>query len=107
MTAPVCASDSRSKTPGIVGSPGKWPVKKGSLTVTFFAARQYLPGTSSRTLSMRRNGYRCGRSWLISWMSRLICHPPYARRRLHVQRVPGLDCNHTGTETAADEREVP
>jgi hypothetical protein len=37
-SAAACASASSISTPGITGRCGKWPVKKGSLIVTFFSA---------------------------------------------------------------------
>src|SRR5579872_200974 len=56
----TCAIDSMSRTPGITETPGKWPWKNGSFTVTFLMPTARLPGSSSTTLSTRRNGYRCG-----------------------------------------------
>ena len=52
-------------TPGITGFPGKCPIKCGSFIVTFFLATHFTPGSSSSTVSMRRNGLRCGRISII------------------------------------------
>jgi hypothetical protein len=54
--ADACASASSISTPGITGRCGKWPTKKGSLTVTFFNARMRLPASTSSTRSTSRNG---------------------------------------------------
>ena len=43
--APVCAIASICKTPGMTGSPGKWPGKNGSLKVTFLMPRMEVLGT--------------------------------------------------------------
>lgn len=64
-TAPVCAKASIISTPGITGFPGKCPIKCGSFIVTFFLATHFTPGSSSSTVSMRRNGLRCGRISII------------------------------------------
>src|SRR5439155_96921 len=64
--APACAIDSIVNTPGMTGVDGKWPLKNGSLIVTFFSATIRLSGSTSRTRSTRRNGYRCGRIRMIS-----------------------------------------
>ena len=39
----------------MIGNPGKWPAKKGSLMVTFLMATSFLPSIET-TRSMSRNG---------------------------------------------------
>src|SRR5258708_39281466 len=56
-------------TPGITGRCGKWPVKNGSLKVTFLSARMLSPGRHSSTRSTIRNGKRCGSCRRIALMS--------------------------------------
>ena len=56
MMAPAWAIASITRTPGMMGSPGKWPWKKGSFMVTFFMATSRLAGSNSTTLSINRNG---------------------------------------------------
>ena len=41
---PACAIASICSTPGITGTPGKWPWKNGSLNVTFLSATHALVG---------------------------------------------------------------
>src|SRR5262249_21019387 len=47
-------------TPGITGSPGKWPAKKSSEPVTFFVATSPSFGSCSSTRSSSTNGYWLG-----------------------------------------------
>ena len=51
----ICFMDSSTRTPGMMGSPGKCPWKKGSLIVTFFNPTTRSSPTS-RTRSTSRNG---------------------------------------------------
>ena len=53
---PVCARASIMRTPGMMGFPGKWPGKKGSLKVTFFMPTIRFNGSYSVTRSTRRKG---------------------------------------------------
>src|SRR4030042_5139921 len=53
------------RTPGITGSPGKCPWKKGSLTVTFFIPAIRLPSSSSMMRSTNKKGYRWGKTSII------------------------------------------
>src|SRR6185437_13894404 len=53
---PTCAMASMISTPGMIGCPGKWPWKNGSLIVTFFRPTMRLPGSISSTRSTSRNG---------------------------------------------------
>ena len=46
----------RTGRPGMIGAPGKWPWKCGSLTVTSLTPVALRPGTTSRTRSIIRNG---------------------------------------------------
>src|SRR5207248_8647617 len=66
--APAWAMDSIVNTPGMTLAPGKWPLKNGSLIVTFLSATMRLSWSTSRTRSTRRNGYRCGKIRMISAM---------------------------------------
>src|SRR5438477_7051061 len=65
----ACAIASRISTPGMIGRCGKCPGKYGSFTETFFSATMRLPGSSSLTLSIIRNGKRCGRCAMTSLTS--------------------------------------
>ena len=56
ITADVWAIASTMVTPGMTGSPGKWPWKCGSLQVTILTPTPPSWGTMSRTRSMNRNG---------------------------------------------------
>ena len=51
-------------------SPGKWPWKYGSLTLTAFQPVALSNGTMSVSRSTNRNGARCGSSFLICSISR-------------------------------------
>ena len=55
-SAALCAMASTIRTPGITGRVGKWPVKYGSLIVTFLSVRMVLPGSSESTRSTSRIG---------------------------------------------------
>ena len=55
-TPAACARASTMSTPGMIGCPGQWPRKNGSLTLTFLMATALRPGSSSSTLSTSRNG---------------------------------------------------
>ena len=59
-SAPVWAMASMIMTPGMTGSIGKWPGKKGSLWVTFLMPVIEVFGTKSSALSISRKGYRWG-----------------------------------------------
>src|SRR5882724_7261936 len=65
----ACAIASRISTPGMIGRCGKCPGKYGSFTETFFRATMRLPGSSALTLSIIRNGKRCGRCAMTSLTS--------------------------------------
>ena len=65
---PHCAIASICNTPGITGSCGKCPWKKGSFDVMFFIPTIDV-GPSSITLSTSCMGYLCGRSSLILFTS--------------------------------------
>ena len=54
------ASDSRMRTPGITGCPGKWPAKKSSAPVTFLKATSRPSRSCSTMRSTRTNGYWVG-----------------------------------------------
>ena len=54
-TPAVCAMASMISTPGITGKSGKWPVKNGSLSVTFLIPTMR-SGSSSTMRSTSRNG---------------------------------------------------
>jgi len=56
MKMATWAIASRIITPGMMGLPGKWPVKNGSFTVTFFRPSARFPGSTSRIRSTMRNG---------------------------------------------------
>jgi hypothetical protein len=47
-SAQAWAMASSISTPGMTGRPGKWPVKNGSLTLTFLMARIVLPAGRCR-----------------------------------------------------------
>ena len=64
-TAPVWARASRMSTPGMMGCPGKWPVKKGSFMVTHLMPVAFTPGSHSVILSTSRKGGRWGRISMI------------------------------------------
>ena len=68
---PTCAIASTIKTPGMIGLWGKCPGKKLSLMVTFLTPMAYDPCSISKTLSTNKNGYRCGKSFMMASMS--IC----------------------------------
>ncbi len=55
-SAEACASASSISTPGITGRLGKWPMKNGSLMVTFFTALMRTPFSISSTRSTSRMG---------------------------------------------------
>src|SRR5579859_989637 len=63
------------RTPGMIGRPGKWPWKNGSLNVTFLMPTALSSGTRSTSLSINRNGYRCGKSSMIWRISRSGADP--------------------------------
>ena len=65
---PVCAIASICNTPGITGSPGKWPTKKGSFIVTFLTPIMVL-SSKCITLSTNKKGGRCGNVLKISVVS--------------------------------------
>ena len=71
INPPTCAIASTIKTPGMIGLWGKCPGKKLSLMVTFLTPMAYEPCSISKTLSTKRNGYRCGKSFMMASMS--IC----------------------------------
>src|SRR5438874_8984742 len=100
----TCAIASRSSTPGMIGRPGKWPGKNGSLMVTFFKPRPRCPGSISSIRSTRRNGKRCGRRVSISSMS--IARSPKLVRGRQVQRVARLHRDDGGIQPGADERQI-
>ena len=52
----VWAMASTISTPGMTGSIGKWPGKKGSLWVTFLMPVIEVAGTKSSALSTSRKG---------------------------------------------------
>ncbi len=54
--APVWAMASTIRTPGMTGSIGKWPGKKGSLWVTFLMPTIEVAATKSSALSTSRKG---------------------------------------------------
>ena len=54
--AAVCAIASMIKTPGMIGRPGKWPAKYGSLTVTFLMPTALVSAVTSTTRSIIKNG---------------------------------------------------
>ena len=54
------------RTPGIIGVPGKCPVKYGSFTLTFLRPTADSFGVSSVTFSIIWNGGRCAIFSLIS-----------------------------------------
>ena len=66
---PTCAIASTIKTPGMIGLCGKCPGKKLSLMVTFFTPIAYEPCSISRMRSTSKNGYRCGKSFMMASMS--------------------------------------
>ena len=67
----VWASASTWSTPGITGSPGKWPWKNHSVAVTaLIPTIRCASGSYSTIRSTRRNGQRCGMSPSIS---RVVC----------------------------------
>src|SRR5207302_10985218 len=49
-------------TPGMIGRPGKWPVRKGASAASAKRARADRPGWRSMTSSTNRNGARWGRT---------------------------------------------
>ena len=53
---PVCAMASKIKTPGIMGSLGKWPKKYGSSMLTFLRAIAFFPFSISTIRSINRKG---------------------------------------------------
>ena len=61
-----CASASTISTPGITGSPGKWPVKNGSLMLTFlsvstrFVAEFQHPIDHQERIAMRQPAQQAG-----------------------------------------------
>lgn len=71
INPPTCAIASTIKTPGMIGLWGKCPGKKLSLMVTFLTPMAYDPCSISKTLSTNKNGYRCGKSFMMASMS--IC----------------------------------
>src|ERR1035437_1076142 len=69
----VWASASTLHTPGRIGWPGKWPWKNHSVAVTDFSPTIRLASTSYSTIrSTRRNGQRCGISFSIWRVVRMI-----------------------------------
>ena len=56
MIAPTWAIASSSSTPGITGSPGKWPWKNGSFIVQFFSPTMRFPSVYSVIRSTSKNG---------------------------------------------------
>ena len=53
----VWAIASMMRTPGMMGRPGKWPMKKGSFIETFLIPTILVYLSISTILSTRRNGY--------------------------------------------------
>ena len=55
-TAPTCANASTIRTPGITGYSGKCPLKNSSFAVTFLIPIAFWPSSTSRILSISKNG---------------------------------------------------
>ena len=53
---PTCAIASMISTPGMIGWPGKWPWKNGSLIVTFLIPTIRLVPSTSMIRSTSRKG---------------------------------------------------
>src|SRR4029453_16012787 len=63
---------STMRTPGMIGFPGKWPVRYHSSSRTRLRATTRTPGSISVTSSSSRKGSRCGRIASIPARSRAV-----------------------------------
>src|SRR4051794_3712208 len=87
-TAMVWASASTWRTPGITGSPGKWPAKNHSVAVTALSpTMRWADGSYSTIRSTSRNGWRCG---IRRSISRVVWTVPGAARASREAVVGGV-----------------
>src|SRR5262249_22314400 len=110
----TCAIDSTIKTPGIIACSGKWPWKYGSLPDTHLMPTADLSGSVIVTLSIKRNGKRCGMAFFKASKSRTVggirdlrqkCFREFLHK-INVVAVARPHGFHVPLQTPAEQKEV-